>query len=129
MISRDLLSSDQFGRIEFLLLVLIIARLAGFRAFFNKYARKYSEQNPPPLALARSWPHQIRLSLLIPAIGIGGMHLYGILMQHAVVPYITAKEIFLPIFIVSLGLWFLIDIMLATVLCSFFYIKYWRRTT
>jgi len=129
MISRDLLSSDQLGRIEFLLLVQIIARVAGFPAFFRKCARKYSEQDPPPVALARSWPRQIRLSFLALAIVIGGMHLLGILMQHAVVPYFTAKEIFLPIFIVSLGLWFVIDSMIAAVVCSYFYFKYWRHST
>lgn len=127
LVSRDLLSDDQLRRTEFLLVALIAARFAGFPKFFAKYAGKYSKQTPPPDALRRSWPRQIRLSFLIPAVGIGVVQLAGILIEyHVTQSYVTSREVFLPIFILSLSLWFLIESIQAGVLCLFFYFKYWR---
>jgi hypothetical protein len=129
MISRNLLSDDQLRLIEFLLIILVVARFAGFPAFFSKHASKYSEQRPPPDALRRSWPGQIRLSLWIPVIGIGIDELSGIVMRHGFAPnYTMTREAFLPILILSMSLWFLTESIRAAALCSFFYFRYWRQS-
>jgi hypothetical protein len=59
--SRDLLSVDQVKNIEFLLVILIVARLASFPAYFKKYSSLYSEQRRPPDVWRKAWPRQIRL--------------------------------------------------------------------
>jgi hypothetical protein len=128
--SRDLLSEDQVRNIEFLLVILIVARLASFPAYFKKYTSLYSEQRRPPDVWRKAWPRQIRLLFLIAPIGIGCIELVAVLIQHLPNPYImTARDVYLPILILALGVWFLTGSLLSAALYSVFYRSYWRHST
>jgi hypothetical protein len=139
-LSRGLVSESQLRNAELLLAILVVARLASYPSYFKKYTRLYSEQRRPPEVWRKGWPRQNRVLFLAAAISIGVVELTGFLIDltsfaamkagnmNLAYP-ITAREVSVPIFILSLGLWFLAGGLLSTALYRVFYRRYWAHST
>jgi hypothetical protein len=128
MISQRLVSSDEVAEMEMLFALLLMTRVVGFFPFFKKFAGKYSEQIPPPDALRSLWPRQIRLLLWAAVLLVAIPLIFGIVAQRSSMfaDYLIAQGVFLPIFILSCGLWGLTEVAYSATLYSFFYLRYWR---
>jgi hypothetical protein len=97
--SRGLLSSDQVAEIEFLFSLLLAARIVGFLIFPQKFAGKYSKQNPPPDALRILCPPQIRGLLYAVAPLVGILFIVWAAVQYGILLDYIAPSVFLLILI------------------------------
>ena len=129
LVSRNVLSVDQLASVEFLFVLLVVSRLAGFPAFFRKCVSKYSQQNRAPDSWKIAWHRQIRLAPKVFVIFWGVVIISGEAIQYGILPasFLTPKQTFLIILILSLGLWFLIDGIFVAVVYWFLYRRFWKN--
>lgn len=128
LLRQGLLSDQQVKNAQFLLACLLILIVCSVPPYLKRNIKKYSMQHPPPSALKKLWPPQIR-----------GMIAIGVLLFIA--PVIVAnfvdwgapidilapkRSMFIALLLLSEGIYFTAEGSACGALYTYFYLKYWR---
>jgi hypothetical protein len=128
---RGLLSDQQVKNAQFLLVCLLILIVCSVPPYFKRNIKRYSMQHPPPSALKKLWPPQIR-----------GMIAIGVLLFIA--PVIVAnfvnwgapidilapkRSMFIALLLLSGGIYFAAEGSACGALYTFFTSSIGGRTT